>query len=192
MQIAPKFLTNTLLVLGLAAASLCAQAESNINTGATSGLAASARLNFRVTVPRVIFLQLGSGTFMADGGTTDNVDWTLTAANLGTGALNASTGVVAARVLGNGGPISLTANGLAGGPSNGAQVIPWTSFSATTSLAGLPHPVIGNGAAGTPTLLAATNNVVNLSANWTFSYSNAAPIASGTYTGGVTYTAALP
>ena len=183
--------SKTLIALAVVAASVSAHADSDVNTVNAVGQSAIAHLNYRVTVPRVIFLQLGSGTFMADGGVTDNVDWTLTALNMGTGALAATTGAVSARILGNGGDVSLSANGVSGGPSNGAQAIPWTAFSAVAT-GGLTHPAIGNGAAGAATVFTAASNIVNLTGTWTFSYANAAPIASGNYAGAVTYTAALP
>jgi hypothetical protein len=100
---------------------------------------------------------------------------------------------VAVQVVGNGGNISFTANGTAGGLTNGSQTVPWTQIVPTSSnTAGLPHPVIGNGVAGAVTNLPATANVVNQSANWTFSYLNGFTMAAGSYNGQVVYTAALP
>jgi hypothetical protein len=178
-----------------------AHAESDINTGAAAGLSAVAKLDFRIVVPRIIFLRVGTGVNFADalaGANIDRVDFNLLPADIGSGlavAGAAGTGPypVAVRVLGNGGNISFTALGTAGGLSNGVQTIAWTEIAPTSSnVAGLPHPAIGNGVAGATTTLPATANVVNQSANWTFSYNNTAAMAAGTYNGSVTYTAALP
>ncbi|MEN9537988.1 MAG: hypothetical protein RLZZ126_223 [Pseudomonadota bacterium] len=179
-------------VVGSAVGTNLAHAESDINTGAAAGLAASARLDFRVTVPRVIFLQVGTGTAFADVTTVDTVDFTLAVADVGTGTAVAGAAGVTARVLGNGGNVLLTASGVAGGPTNGTQAIAWSQFTPSSSSGALPHPAIGNGAAGPATTLTATANVVNQTATWSFSYNNTTPVAAGTYTGRVTYTAALP
>jgi hypothetical protein len=178
-----------------------AHAESDINTGAAAGLSAVAKLDFRIVVPRMIFLKVGTGVLFADAlgaANTDRVDFNLTPADIASGAAIAgAAGVgpypVAVRVVGNGGNISFTASGTAGGLTNGVQTVPWSDITPTSSnVAGLPHPAIGNGVPGAVTSLAATANVVNQSANWTFSYSNLTAIAAGSYNGQVTYTAALP
>ena len=52
-----------------AAALLClpfaAQAESTFSSGTGSPLTASARVDFTITVPKILFLQVGTGTNMA-------------------------------------------------------------------------------------------------------------------------------
>jgi hypothetical protein len=188
----------TLAALGCIAS---AHAESDINTGAAPGLAATAKLDMRVVIPRIIFLRVGTGVNYADAlgaANIDRVDFNLLPADVASltavaGAAGTGPYPVAVRVLGNGGNISLTALGTLGGLTNGAQTVPWTQIAPTSSnVAGLPHPAIGNGVAGATTTLTAAANVVNQSANWTFSYTNAAPVASGTYNGQVLYTAALP
>ena len=181
---------------------LMASAESQLVTGAGN---ATARLDFRVIVPRVLFLGVGTGaTGLATNTTVDMVtfDYTTNPAAVGTGvAAGAITGnVVPVRVLGNNGQISLTA-ATTGALSNGAgDTIPWTEITATTNLAALPSPVIpatGTGAASNVTLSSGTR-VTDRTANWTFSYANSAVVAPGTYgatvanNGRVTYTAAMP
>ncbi len=192
-----------LFVAALAVTAFAAQAESDINTAAAgTALSTTARLDFRVVVPRVLFLRVGTGTDFADNATDiDRVDFNLTATDVITALGGGSTSVagagglgahpVALRVLGNGGAVSLSAAGTAGGLSNGtvAENIPWSRVSATGATA---HPVIGNGVAGAPTTLAATNKVVNINSTWTFAYANSAAQAEGTYNGRVTYTASLP
>ena len=194
MQIAKNAFSKSLVTLALACAALGAHAESDLNTASGANMSAAARLDFRVTVPRILFLQVGAGSF-ADDTTVSLVDWTMTAAQLNTpGAIAATTGgAVSARVLGNGGNINFTANGVAGGPvAAGVGAIPWTNFTAAVSGGTLPHPAIGNGVAGAASALTAVAGIVNQAATWTFSYANAAPIAAGVYTGQVTYTATMP
>lgn len=187
-----------LFALAMLSAAFAAHAESDINTGAAAGLPAVARLDVRIVVPRIIFLSVGTGTNFTDVTTIDRVDFNLTAANVGSGtavagALGVGAGYpVPVRVLGNGGNITLTANGAAGGLANGAFTVPWTQITGTTSNASLPNPAIGNGVAGTASTLTATAGVVNQSATWSFNYTNTSPVAAGTYNGQVTYTAALP
>ena len=181
---------------------LMASAESQLVTGAGS---ATARLDFRVIVPRVLFLGVGTGAAsLATNATIDMVtfDYTTNPAAVGTGATaGAVTGnVVPVRVLGNNGQITLTA-ATTGALSNGSgDTIPWSEISATTNLAALPSPVIpatGTGAASNVTLSSGTK-ITDRSANWTFSYANSAVVAPGTYgatvpnNGRVTYTAAMP
>ncbi|MDR7095263.1 hypothetical protein [Hydrogenophaga laconesensis] len=184
------------------ASPLMASAESQLVTGAGS---ATARLDFRVIVPRVLFLGVGTGAAgLANNATIDMVtfDYTTNPAAVGTGAAaGAITGnVVPVRVLGNNGQITLTA-ATTGALSNGSgDTIPWSEISATTNLAALPSPVIpatGTGAASNVTLSSGTK-ITDRSANWTFSYANSAVVAPGTYgatvanNGRVTYTAAMP
>lgn len=181
---------------------LMASAESQLVTGAGS---ATARLDFRVIVPRVLFLGVGTGAAgLATNATIDLVtfDYTTNPAAVGTGAAaGAITGnVVPVRVLGNNGQVSLTA-ATTGALSNGSgDTIAWSEITATTNLAALPSPVIpatGTGAASNVTLSSGTK-ITDRSANWTFSYANSAVVAPGTYgatvanNGRVTYTAAMP
>ena len=71
---------------------MLANAESNVVTGA-GALSASARLDFRVTIPKVLFLQVGTGTSMATLATVNLIDFTVPAANVGDGSvINATAG----------------------------------------------------------------------------------------------------
>ena len=180
---------------------LLASAESQLTIGAGN---ASARLDFRVIVPRVLFLGVGTGAAaatLANNTTVDTVtfDYSSNAAALGTGAAaGAITGnVVPVRVVGNNGQIILTAN-TTGALTNGtADTIPWSEITAVSNLAALPSPAIpltGAGAASNVTL-SSGSKITDRSANWTFSYANSAVVAPGTYgttNGRVTYTAAMP
>jgi hypothetical protein len=193
-----KFAKHLIALAAVAAAvavPMSAQAESDVNTVSSVGQSASARLNFRVTVPKVIYLQVGTGTAFSDVTTVDEVLFSLTAGQVTTpGAVAASGAGVTARILGNGGNVSLTALGAAGGLVNTpmSTSIAWSEITGTSSSASLPHPAIGNGVAGAASSLTAVAGIVNQTATWTFSYANAASVAAGDYTGQVTYTAALP
>lgn len=193
-----SLLLKSALALALATP-LLASAESQLVIG-TGG--ATARLDFRVVVPRVLFLGVGTGAAaLANNTTIDTVtfDYSTNPAALGTGAAaGAITGnVVPVRVLGNNGQITLAAS-TTGALTNGtADTIPWSEITSTSSLAALPSPAIpltGAGATSNVTLSSGTK-VTDRSANWTFSYANSAVVAPGTYgttNGRVTYTAAMP
>ncbi len=193
------------LALALAAASaltvpMLAQAESDINTAAGPNSTATARLDFQIVIPRVLFLQVGTGTVLADNTAIDMVSFTVPAANLGNNTAIAGTGgnltggAVTVRVFGNNGNIGLTAS--TNGPlGNGAgDTIPWSEISVaatapTTPAAGftataITHPAIPAGpGTGAATTLTATNKVVRQEGIWTFKYDNTTAYAAGTYGG---------
>ena len=195
-----QFSGNCLLLAGLIAGLVCApsaQAESRVGSGpATGALSASASLDFRVIIPKMIFVSIGTGSIFADNATIDRVDFSVPTGDVGTGNATAATSgsgayPVTARVVSNGNSVSFTATGSAGGLTSGAQSIPWSQIVAVSGGA-LPHPAIGTGAAGVASTLTGTAGVVDKSATWNFSYSNSAPLAAGNYNGRVFYTAALP
>ena len=179
-----------LIALATVAAAFSAYAESDINTGA-GALTATARLDFRVIVPKFLFLQVGTGTAFTDVTTIDRVDFTLTATQAATSGVpvaGVSTGgTINARVLGNGGTVTFGAVGTVGGLTNGAQTIPWTQIVPTATGGTLIHPAIS----GATSALAATAGVVNSSTVYSFNYSNTSVVAAGTYNGQVTYTASV-
>jgi hypothetical protein len=190
------------------AAPLAAHAESNFQSGAGT-LNASAKVDFRITIPKVLFLQVGTGTLYANNPTVDLIDFNVAAADIGSGTSVAATagsgdvgnGTVSARVRGNGGDVTLNVT-TAGDLSNGSgDSIPWgeltTTATAWTTGTLLPAPTLVAGA-GTPITLTATARVVNQDARWTYVYDNNAIVPAGTYggvnvnNGRVTYTASLP
>jgi hypothetical protein len=185
-----------LVVLAGLGAVFTAQAESGLTASAAAGASASARLDFRVTVPKVIFVSVGTASAMAANPTIDRVDFNVPAGDVGSGnptAASSGTGAypVVARVVSNEASVSFTANGSLGGLTNGVQSIPWSQIVPVAG-GSLPHPAIGDGAAGAPSNLTATGGVVDRSATWNFSYRNSAPLAAGNYGGQVVYTASLP
>lgn len=191
------------------AAPFMAHAESSINTGVASPLPTSARLDFRITVPKVIYLRVGTGANLAALGTVDLIDFVVPAASVGNATAIAATaasgdltnGAVTARVIGNNGTVTFTSTTL-GALSNGAgDTISYgqiaTAVTTLSSATALPHPALVDGATTTVTLTP-VGKVVNQDAKWTFSYLNANTVAAGTYGGAnanngrVTYTASMP
>ena len=186
-------------------------AESNFVTGAGPSTA-TARLDFQITIPRVLYLQVGTGTYPTNVTTVDLVTFAPTGAQIanGTAGIAAATnGTVAARLVGNGGTINLTAStdgalntGVAG------EIISWSQIATSTSLPAFPHPALVDGpAAGAANAYgSAAAKVTNLTANWTYAFNApAVPPAAGIYGGAgaaspgagirngrILYTAAMP
>ena len=209
-----------LLVAALAALlPLAAQAESNFVTGSGS-LTANAKLDFIITIPKVLFLQVGTGTSYVNNGTVDNITFAVPAGNVGNGTAVAGTGgdltggAVTVRVLGNSGNVTLgnsvtgpLSTGVAGNPT-----VPWSDITVATGTlasttsgftnAAIAHPPFNTAAAGgasaTPTTLTASGGLVRREGSWTFAYANTATLPAGTYgstvanNGIVTYTATAP
>lgn len=188
-----------------------ASAESDVNTAAGPNTTATARLDFQIVIPRVLFLQVGTGTVFADNTNVDLITFTVPAANLGDGTDvagvggNLTAGAVDVRVFGNNGNISLAAASGGGLDINNGSgdTIPWTELKVTAAAgaggsgftaAAITHPTIN----GTATTINATNKVVRQHGTWTFAYDNTTAYAAGTYGGvntnnsRITYTATLP
>ncbi len=211
------FMKKILLLSTLSLATLLtapARAESTSVNPATTGSAATARLDFSIVIPQVLFLRVGtsSGNTATDG-TIDPIVFTVPGANVGDATVIAGTGgdltagAVTVRAYGNGGNISLnsaTTGQLTTGTAG--EVIPWSQISVaaaalTAATAGftngaITHPTFNaTGGAGTATTLTATNKIVRVEGKWTYSYLNTNPVAAGTYggtvakNGRVTYTA---
>jgi hypothetical protein len=185
-----KKLTLATAAAATAVIPMVAQAESNVTTGASGTLTATARVNFSIVIPRFLFLRVGTGTLLANNTTQDTITFSPTVAQVGTGAVIAGTGgdltggKVTVQVIGNGGNVTLGAGTLT--LSNGVQTIPSSQIAVAVTGA-TPHPAFGGS-----TTFTATGNVVNASGDWTYSYLNATTPAAGTYTGTATYTATMP
>ncbi len=194
---------------------MLARAESSTQSTTVGALTANARIDVRITVPKVLFLRVGTGGLFgaAANNTVDLIDFTVPAANVGDGSvISASAGSgdllngrVTALLRSNAGAVTLTANTL-GALSNGAgDTIPWSQIAvASANLAApafantLPHtvalPATGASANFAP---AAVGKVTNVGSQWTYTYLNAATVPAGTYGGvgvnnsRVTYTASV-
>ena len=197
-------------VLVALAAPMIASAESQFTTGAGTPITANARLDFQITIPKILFLQVGTGTSMAANAAINQIAFSVPAANVGDGTvINATAGsgdlgngTVTARVIGNNGTVTFTSTTL-GALGNGsgdtisyAQIA--TAAAANTTATVLAHPALADGATTTVTLTPASGKVMNRDAKWTYTYTNSAVVAPGTYGGvntnnsRVTYTASMP
>jgi hypothetical protein len=179
-----------------AALPMAAQAESAVTTGPGSPISASAKVNFQITIPRFVFLQVGTGTLLANLGTVDNIVFAPAVAVVGDSTPVAGTGgnltggAVSVRVIGNAGSMTLAAVGTPNLTSSGGDTIPWTQITVVAAGGAPAHPTVGSGSVALP----ATGGVVNtpLAGQWTYSYANSITPAAGTYNGQITYTASAP
>lgn len=201
-----KNLTPSAIALAvLVAVPFAASAESTFQSTTGGGaLTAQAHVDFRINIPKVLFLQVGTGTLYGNNSAVDLIDFTVPAANVGDGNAVAATGgdlgsgVVTARVRGNGGNVALTAS-TGGALSNGSgSSISYGQITTASDNASLAAPVLADGASGTVTVAANGFGVVSQDAQWTYSYENDNVVPGGTYggvntnNGRVTYTASLP
>src|SRR5260221_1282778 len=151
-----KLFTKTALVLAIAATPMLANAESAFTTGAGTPITASARLDFQIIIPKVLFLQVGTGTANAANATINQIAFSVPAANVGDASVIAATvgsgdlgnGTVTAKVVGNNGTITFTSTTL-GALGNGsgdtisyAQIA--TATAALTSATVLAHPALSD------------------------------------------------
>ena len=204
--------TKTLLAAAvLASVPMMANAESQFTTGTGTPITASAKLDFQITVPKILFLRVGAGADYTTNAAVNQIAFSVNAANVGDSSVVSATaasgdlgnGVVTAKILGNNGNITFTSTTL-GALGNGAgDTISYsqiaTAAAVLTSAVALPAPVLADGAT---TTVALTPNigtkVTNRDARWTFSYLNQNVVAPGTYGGvnvnnsRVTYTASMP
>jgi hypothetical protein len=193
---------------------MIASAESAVTSAASGSISTAARLDFKIVIPRVLFLAVGTGaggTALTGNATIDLVsfDYTSNASAVGTGAAAGAVSgtAVPVRVVGNAGPIGLTA-ATSGALNNGlaAETIPWSEITAVSSDAtNFPSPVIpatGTGASSAVVVSSGTK-ITNRTATWTYSYANTTIVPAGTYGGAgtavaglnngrVTYTATMP
>jgi hypothetical protein len=200
-------LIKTAIAIALAAP-LAGFAESNFQTGA-GALTGTARLDFQITIPKTLFLQVGTGTANATNATINQIAFSVPAANVGDSSVIAATagsgdlgnGTVTAKVLGNNGTITFSSTTV-GALSNGAgdsisygQIGTATATNTTATI--LAHPALADGATTTISLTP-VGKVVNQDARWTYTYRNQSIVPPGTYGGvntnnsRVTYTVAMP
>jgi hypothetical protein len=186
-----------------------AHAESKFVTGTASPLSGSASLDFTITVPKFVYLRVGTGTAMANNTSVDNLTYSVPAANVGDGTAISGTGgdltggQVTARVMGNNGTVALSSTTL-GAMNNGAgDTISWSQINVAvatnTSATALSHPSLVDGTTTSINLPTTTGTkVTNLDAKWTFTYKNTNVVAAGTYggvnsqNGRVTYAVSMP
>jgi hypothetical protein len=198
------------VLAALVAAPMMASAESNFTTGAGSPITASAKLDFQIVIPKILFLQVGTGTNMAANATVNQIAFSVPAANVGDGSVISATagsgdlgnGVVTARVIGNNGTVTFTSTTIGALGNGSGDTISYgqiaTAAAANTSAVILAHPTLADAATTTVTLTPAAGKVLSRDAKWTYTYTNAAVVPPGTYGGvnannsRVTYTASMP
>ncbi|HEX4389031.1 MAG TPA: hypothetical protein VH109_10440 [Steroidobacteraceae bacterium] len=189
---------------------LLVNAESNFQTGAAA-LTATAHVDFQITIPKFLFLRVGTGTGTAAGGfannaTIDEITWAPTAAQVGTGALTGTGGdltggVETAAVVANNGNVVLSSTTTSALSDGGGDTISYAQITTTaahnTTGTTLAAPALADGAT-TNVTLTAVGKIVQQDAQWTYKYANTLVPPAGTYGGvnvnggRVTYTAALP
>jgi hypothetical protein len=192
-----KKILRTLVPVAVAAAlaaPLAANAESGFaSTTGTGNLTVNAHADFRIVIPKFLFLQVGT-----NGAAIDLIDFVVPAANVGLGAIpgtggETGAGFVTANVRGNGGDVQLSAT-TGGALSNGGTgTISWSQITAASTTGFVP-PTLLDGATSNVTV-PATGRIVNQTGQWSFTYANSAVVPDGTYggvgvnNGRVTYTA---
>lgn len=202
-----------------AATPLLCHAESTFNNTGASPSTATAHVDFLITIPKFLFLRVGTGTGSlningtfavapATLGTVDQISWAPTPATVGTGAITGTggdlgAGAETAVLVANNGTVTLTSTTL--GALNDGVAGDTISYSTITTAANhnktvavLPAPALADGATTTVTINPAPGKVVQQDAQWQYSYANATVPAAGTYGGvntnnsRVTYTASVP
>ncbi len=181
----------TLLALAAIGTAMSAQAESNIVTGAAAvSTGAVARLDFRINVPKVLYLRVGSGIDFTDVPTVDEVVFTVPATAVLTPGANVngvgSAGVITARIFGNGGNVSLSTVGSGSGLVSGPDTIAWSEILPSSIGGTFANPAINSSSTVT-----AVGRIVSRSGTWAFAYDNISTTPEGSYLGQVTYTATV-
>lgn len=173
--------------VALADTATCSGANCNTN-------ASPLPVVFSITIPTFMRFQIGAAG--------PGVQWTnITGANIGTGSLNANASTNAGPGAGagqlyysllsnNGSTATINATGTGLGIVNGANTIPYSDVSATTTVsvgAGINLPPEG----GTTVVPAA--GVIVESGFWTFAYANTLTnLPGGVYSGTINYTVTQP
>ena len=204
-------LARALLTLAAAAPLLC-HAESTLQNGAASPLTATAHVDFQITIPKFVFLRVGTGTGTAVGGwgtngTIDLITWAPPAGTVGHGVALAGTGgdlgggVETAVVVANHGNVTLSSNTLGKLNDGAGDTISYATIKTTasklTTAQVLPAPALVDGASHS-VVVAAVGKVVRRDAKWAYTYANATVPPAGIYggvntnNGRVTYTASVP
>jgi len=182
------------MVIGLCYANF-ASAESNFATGA-GPQSAAVNLDFQIVIPKFIYFRVGPAGAL----NIDTINFNPTATDVTTpGAITAGTGgdaggggAVNVDLISNGGNITITTANDGGGNGlvDGTNYISYDQIF-TTDGGNIAAPDLTNAGAAAPVVINSTGVTVE-SDVWTYTYENpAAPPVPGSYTGRVTYTAAI-
>ena len=209
-----RFATITLAAAACAFAMQAGADQHSVTGGINPSLTTQSNLDFVINMGKFVFLRVGTGAYPTASGTQDTVSFALsltippgavapTAGNNKGVAWNgtapstsiaASNAVLPVEVRSNAGTISLTATATT--PlSSGANTIPLSQITITSSDSNLPAPPVPNAGVGTAVTVTGTsfsNLVTQRAANWTFAYAGTPAPAAGSYTGAITFTATSP
>jgi hypothetical protein len=201
-----------LLLTVTAAPSLLCHAESNVHTGA-GAQTSIAHVDFQITIPKFIFLRVGTGTGTVTGGlgtngTIDLITWSPASGTVGNGVALAGTGgdlgggVETAVVIANRGNVTLTSSTLGALGDGVGDTISYaqirTTASQLTTAQVLRAPALVDGGTRSVTVPAGGSKVVQRDAQWAYTYRNQTTPPPGSYggvntnNGRVTYTASVP
>jgi len=196
----------------MAAPSLLCHAESNVQIGA-GAQTSTAHVDFQITIPKFIFLRVGSGTGTVAGGlgtngTIDLITWSPPSGTVGNGVALAGTGgdlgggVETAVVVANRGNVTLTSSTLGALGDGVGDTISYaqirTTASQLTTAQVLRAPVLVDGGTRSVVVPAGGSKVVQRDAQWAYTYRNQTTPPPGSYggvntnNGRVTYTASVP
>ena len=191
----------------LALNAFSAFAESSSAAGGSGG-STSANLDFQLTIPKFLRLQVGTA-----GATIDRIDFTPTVGQLATTPSTVVNATAGSGDLGNGSVtvtvqanpntdvVNLTYTTTAANLSDGGtNTVPWSTIGVATSgadAASLTHPAtLADGSAGDVNVVApvtVTAGVINLSAIWTYTWNDGGTIyPAAVYTGRVAYRISTP
>lgn len=174
------------------------------NNGQIPGKTASVNLNFNLSIPSFLLLQIGS-----TGLTINTISFNPTAAQVGQGVAIAGTGgdvgggavtVLAQGNTGSGpGNLVYSTTTSAGAPlaalTDGTRTIAWSTIKVNSiGSPSLAHPVTLTDASGSPVIVtSALPTVFNVSATWTYSWNDGGTVnPASTYTGRVAYSLSQP
>ncbi len=177
------------IVVLMLVVSLCwvgpAIADIGIDTGA--GGRADAQLDFRINIPTFIYFRVGAGAGV------DEVVFSPSEDDIANqGATIASSGIVAVRVVSNGGQVTLsTPNDVS--LNSGANSISFAQIDTSNTGNIAPPTLRSNSVPGSSLVATGTAPITVEDDSWTYTYNNPPiPPAPGTYLGTVIYTAAIP
>lgn len=197
------------LIAALAVVSTVAQAESRLSASTGAGnISATAKISVNVTVPRILYLRVGSA-----GAQQDAINFAVGAAGL-TGTLPINDSVYAGAVPMGAGTVTVTDTETANAQGTvtaqlwtntgtaalsctstniaaGAVSLPKSDFKVLTTGA-LAHPGNDLGCGGAPTTVTPASGAGSFTGTWAYSYTPTTLPAAGTYAGVVTYTAVQP
>jgi hypothetical protein len=191
------YLKATVAAIAIATAA-AATAESNFKTGA-GPLTATANLDFQIVIPKILFLQVGTGTLFVDNNAKDYIQFTPPANRIGLGCGtptdcaatggDLTAGAVTALLVSNSTSVQINAN-TSGGVLNdgGANTIPYSKINVASAALAVP-PIAGAALWNFPgwdtatTYTPAAGAATNLAAKWTFTYANNTIPPAGNYGG---------